>query len=81
MENRIAVVAIIVSDIDEAGDVNGILHEYREYIIGRLGIPYRQKGKNIISVALDAPQAVTSALSGKLGMLEGVSVSATYEKN
>ncbi|MDR1271988.1 MAG: iron-only hydrogenase system regulator [Clostridiales Family XIII bacterium] len=80
MENRIAIVAIIVSNPGEVGKLNEILHEYSQYIIGRLGIPYRDRGINIISVALDAPQSVTSALSGKLGMLRGVSASATYEK-
>ena len=73
METRIAVVGIVVEEEESAEALNEILHEYREYIIGRMGIPYRQKGLNIISIAVDAPQDVISALSGKVGRLPGVS--------
>ena len=69
METRIAVIGIVVESEDSVEPLNEILHEYREYIIGRMGIPYRQKGLNIISIAVDAPQDAISALSGKIGKL------------
>ena len=75
METRIAVVGIVVEEEESAEALNEILHEYREYIIGRMGIPYRQKGLNIISIAVDAPQ---DALSGKVGRLPGVSSKTAY---
>ena len=73
MENKIAVVAIIVSDFDAVERINALLHEFGEYIIGRIGLPYKQKGVNVISVIMDAPQTVINSLSGKLGMVNGVS--------
>ena len=73
METRVSVISIIVKDEEVAGDINELLHEYRQYIIGRMGLPYRQRGISIISVVIDAPGDVTSALSGKLGMHPGVS--------
>ncbi len=73
MENKIAVVALIVSDLTTSTKINEILHDFSEYIIGRLGLPYKQKGVNIISIVLDAPQEVINSLSGKLGMIKGVS--------
>lgn len=73
METRVAVISIIISDEDSVEKVNGILHEYRKFILGRMGIPYREKKINLISVALDAPQNVISALSGKIGNLPNVS--------
>ena len=73
METKIAVVAIIVSDENAVENVNSLLHEFRQYIIGRQGIPYAKKGVCIISVAMDAPQEIINSLSGKLGMLKGVS--------
>ena len=78
METRIAVVGIVVEEEESAEALNEILHEYREYIIGRMGIPYREKGLNIISIAVDAPQDVISALSGKVGRLPGVSSKTAY---
>lgn len=72
MERRVAVIGIIVEDYDAAEKLNTILHEYGGYIIGRMGIPYPKRGINVISVAVDAPQDVISALSGKIGRLEGV---------
>ena len=72
MENKIAVVAVIVDEYDAVERVNALLHEFREYIIGRMGLPYRQKNVNIISVMIDAPASVINSLSGKLGMTEGV---------
>lgn len=73
MENKIAVLAVIVNDNNAVEKVNAILHEFREFVVGRMGIPYRQKNVNIISVVLDAPATSINALSGKLGMIEGVS--------
>ena len=78
MENRVAVMSIIVENSDAAEKINAILHDHGEYIIGRMGIPYRQRRINIISVALDAPQNVISAIAGKIGGLEGVSVKTAY---
>lgn len=75
---RVALVGIIVEDREAAARINGLLHEYSEYIIGRMGIPYRDRHMNIISVVLDAPQSVVSALSGKLGMIPGVSSKCVY---
>ena len=78
METRIAVIGIVVESEDSVEPLNEILHEYREYIIGRMGIPYRQKGLNSISIAVDAPQDAISALSGKVGKLPGVSSKTAY---
>lgn len=80
METRVAVISIIVDNPDSVGELNQQLHEYNEYVIGRMGIPYRQKNINIISVAMDAPQDIINALTGKLGKLSGVSAKATYSK-
>ena len=80
METRVAVISIIVENKNSVEELNKMLHEYGEYIIGRMGIPYRARGLNIICIAMDAPQTVISALSGKLGKLEGVSVKAAYAK-
>ena len=79
-ESRVTVVSIIVKDEEASEAVNKLLHEYRQYIVGRMGIPYRQRQMSIISVVMDAPGEVTSALSGKLGMLDGVSSKAVYSK-
>ena len=78
METRVAVMGIIVENAESVEKLNGLLHEYGEYIIGRMGIPYRTKKINIISVAIDAPQNVISTLSGKIGNLGGVSVKIAY---
>ena len=78
MDTRVAIVGIIVEDTNAVDELNTILHEYGNYIIGRMGIPYRQRGVNIISVAIDAPQDVINSLSGKIGKLEGVSAKASY---
>lgn len=78
METRVALIGIIVENSDSVEPLNNLLHEYGSYIIGRMGIPYPTKGINIISVAIDAPQNVISALSGKLGRLNGVSVKTAY---
>ena len=78
MNTRVAVMSIIVENGEGVAELNAILHDYGDYIIGRMGIPYRQKGINIISVAIDAPQDTIAALSGKLGKLKGVSVKTAY---
>ena len=78
METRVAVMSIIVEDANAVERINGILHEYSEFIIGRMGLPYRQKKISIISIALDAPQNVTSTIAGKIGALNGVSVKTAY---
>lgn len=73
LPNKIAVLAIIVSDTEAVGAVNQTLHDFRDYVIARQGVPYRERGVNLISVFLDAPQTVLNSLSGKLGMIKGVS--------
>ena len=78
MENRIAILGIIIENMDSVSEVNEILHEYNKYIIGRMGIPYRSKGISIISIAIDAPQDKISALSGKIGHLKGVFAKTAY---
>jgi len=80
MENRAAIIAIIVENTESVEGLNGILHEYMQYIIGRMGIPYHKRNIKIISVAVDAPHDVISALSGKIGKLDGVSVNVVYSK-
>ena len=78
METRIAVISIIVENSESAEKINSILHEYGEYIIGRMGITYRRRGVSIISIAMEAPQNTVAALSGKIGKIEGVSVKTAY---
>lgn len=78
METRVAVISIIVEDKEAVQIVNQLLHEYADDIIGRMGIPYRQKGINIISIAIDAPQDDISTLSGKLGKVSGITVKTAY---
>lgn len=80
METRVAVIAIIIEKEEAAEGVNNILHTYRRYIIGRMGIPYREKAINIISVAVDAPEPEITAMSGKIGRLNGVSTKTAYSK-
>ena len=78
IETRVAVISIIVENEDAAQKINEILHEYRNYVIGRMGIPYRDNGISIISVAVDAPQEKISALSGRIGRLPGISAKTAY---
>ncbi len=80
METRVAVMSIIVENTKSVEALNQILHEYRSHIIVRMGLPYHQKNINIISIAVDAPQDVISALSGKIGNLDGVSVTIAFSK-
>ena len=78
METRVAVVGIVVEDPDSVEKLNAILHEYGRYIIGRMGVPYRARGINVISIALDAPNDAISSLAGRIGNLHGVSVKTAY---
>ena len=78
MQTKVAVMSIIVEKGETVEQLNALLHEYGEYIIGRMGLPYRQKKINIISIAIDAPQDTISALAGKIGKLEGVSVKTAF---
>ena len=79
-ETRIAVLSIIVENTDTTAELNDIIHEYAEYMVGRMGIPYRARGINIISRVVDAPQNVISTLSGRIGRLEGVTSKVAYAK-
>ena len=76
MENRIAAVSILVEGPDSVETLNAILHDYAPYVLGRLGIPYREKGLSVICLVLDAPMDVINALTGKRGRLPGVSAKA-----
>lgn len=78
METRVAVISIIVEEISTVEKLNLILHEYKDFIIGRMGIPYRQKNIYIISIAIDAMQDTISSLAGKIGKLDGISVKTAY---
>ena len=78
METRVALISIIVEDPAGIGQLNELLHEYGDFIIGRMGIPYREKKINIISIAIDAPQDTIAALSGKIGNLSGISAKTVY---
>lgn len=78
MQTRVAIIAIIVEDYDSVDTLNAVLHDYGTYIIGRMGLPYREKHINIISIAIDAPQDIISALSGKIGKINGVSAKTAY---
>ena len=78
MQTRVAVIAIVVENPDSVADVNRLLHDAADCILGRMGLPYRERGVNLISVAIDAPQDVISALSGKIGALPGVSAKTAY---
>ena len=80
METRIALIGIIIEKDEAAEPLNTLLHQYRDCVVGRMGIPYREKGVNIISVAVDAPQDTINALSGKIGRLDGVSAKKVYAK-
>lgn len=80
MDTRIALIGIIVEDMNSTDKINSILHEYSQYMVGRMGIPYREKGVGIISVVIDATNDVISSLSGKLGMVQGINVKTMYSK-
>lgn len=80
MDTRVALIGIIVEDMDSVERLNGLLHEYGSYVIGRMGIPYREKSISIISVVVNAEADIISTLAGKLGMIKGVSVKTVYSK-
>ncbi len=79
-QTRVAILAIVVENPAHIDRLNQILHEYRQYIIGRMGIPYEKRNISLISIAVDAPASTISAMSGKLGMLDGVTAKAVYSK-
>ena len=79
-ETRVALLGVVVENPDSVEELNALLHEYKDYIIGRMGIPYRERKVNIISIVLDAPADAISALSGKAGMLPGVGCKVVYSK-
>lgn len=81
METRVAVISIIVTNADRVDALNDLLHEYSEYILGRMGIPYREKDLNIICVAVDAPMDKINSLTGALGRLKGISAKVNYAKS
>lgn len=81
MKTRVAVMAIILESKENAEQLNTVLHDYREYILGRMGLPYTKHDINIISVALDAPQDLINSLAGKIGRIEGVNVKTAYSNN
>lgn len=80
METRVAVISIIVTQSDRVEMLNDLLHEYSAYIIGRMGIPYKEKGISIISIAIDAPMDKINSLTGALGRLDGINAKVTYAK-
>jgi putative iron-only hydrogenase system regulator len=80
MDDRVAMISIVIQDAEAVEKVNSLLHEFAGYIIGRMGIPYRARGISLISVAMDAPGDAISSLSGKLGMIKGVSAKAVYAR-
>lgn len=78
METRVALIGVIVENLNAVELLNPLLHEYSKYIIGRMGIPYKERGISIVSVAIDAPQDIISALTGKIGKIPGVSTKTAY---
>lgn len=80
MDNRIAVISIMVEDTSVFADVNNLLHDFGKYIVGRMGIPYKERGISVICIVMDAPGDVISSISGKLGMLKSISVKTTVAK-
>lgn len=80
MENRVALIGIVVENFDSVDKLNEILHEYGDFVIGRMGIPYKERSISIISVAVDAPEDTISAISGKIGKLDGISSKTVYAK-
>ena len=80
METRIALLSVVIDNPDSVEPFNRLLHEYKDFVVGRMGIPYRQKGLNLISIVLDAPADAINTLSGKAGQLPGVTAKAVYAK-
>lgn len=81
MDTRVAVISIIVTKADQIDVLNDLLHEYSDYILGRMGVPYREKNLNIISIAIDAPMNRINSLSGALGRLDGINAKVTYARS
>lgn len=81
MDNRISVISIIIEDTSVSAEINDLLHQYGKYIVGRMGIPYRERGLAIICVVVEASGDVISSLSGKLGMIKGVSIKTITSKS
>lgn len=80
MDSRIAIIGVFVYELESANKINNLLHEYSQYIIGRMGNPYKDKKVSVISVIVDGPNDVIGALTGKIGMIKGVSVKTLYSK-
>ncbi len=80
METRVALIGIIIENRDSVSKMNDILHEYGEFVIGRMGLPYDKKNISVISVAVDAPEDIINKISGKIGMLDGISTKTIYSK-
>lgn len=80
MDNRLAVISIIVNDSEASSEINKLLHDFSSYIVGRMGMPYKKRDVSIICIVMDAPEDVISSLSGKLGMLKRVSIKTTFSK-
>ena len=80
MDTRVAVISIVVENGGSVDTLNSILHEYGEYILGRMGIPYKTRNVNLISIAIDAPQDIINTLTGNIGKLDGITAKATYSK-
>lgn len=80
METRLALIGIVVENNESAKKINDVLHEYGEYIVGRMGIPYRKRNVSVISIVIDAPSDLISALAGKLGMIPDVNIKTVYSK-
>ena len=80
METRVAVIAVVIEDRSNVDAFNQLLHQYADYIIGRMGIPYKERQVSLISIAVDAPADVISALSGKIGMLQGITAKTVYSR-
>lgn len=80
METRVAILGIVVENPDSVGMLNDLLHEYSQYIIGRMGVPYKERGISLISVMVDGPADAISSLSGKIGQLKGITAKAVYSK-
>ncbi|HZK27797.1 MAG TPA: TM1266 family iron-only hydrogenase system putative regulator [Thermoclostridium sp.] len=80
MNDRLAVISIIVNDTEASSGINELLHDFSNYIVGRMGMPYKERGVSIICIVMDAPENIISSLSGKLGMLNGVSIKTTFAR-
>ncbi len=80
METRVAILGIVVENPDSVGKLNDILHEYSRFVIGRMGVPYKERGVSLISVMVDGPADQISSMSGKIGQLEGITAKAVYSK-